>query len=145
MKKLFFLLALTIATVSANAQVSKLLGKWNTIDDKTGDQMVCVNVTEKDGAYDAVIVDIYGKDANGNYYIMKAPYPKEWEGVLGSKLFIDMKADGDVLRGKVYDPESKKTYYAKVSYDAKNDEIILRGSLDKRGILGRSQKWIRKK
>lgn len=145
MKKLFFLFALAILGLSANAQVSKLLGKWNTIDDKTGVQQTCVVVTEKNGTYSAVIVDIYEKDANGNYTIMKAPYPKDWEGVVGTQLFIEMKAEGDILRGKVYDPDSGKTYYAKVSYDAKTDELVLRGSLDKRGLLGRSQKWIRKK
>lgn len=145
MKKLFFLLVLTAATLGVNAQVSKLLGSWNTIDDKTGVQQTKVVVTEKNGAYSAVIVDIYEKDANGNYRIMKTPYPKEWEGVVGTQLFLEMEADGDILRGKVYDPDSKKTYYAKVSYDAKTDELVLRGSLDKRGLLGRSQRWIRKK
>jgi uncharacterized protein (DUF2147 family) len=56
-----------------------------------------------------------------------------------------MKQDKDVLRGEVYDPESQKTYYGKVSYKAKTDELILRGSLDRAGWLGRSQTWKRKK
>ena len=45
---------------------------------------------------------------------------------------------------KVYDPESQKTYFGKVTYHAKTDELVLRGSLDKAGVLGRSQTWKRK-
>ena len=76
---------------------------------------------------------------------MKAPYAKEYEGVVGTHLFKEMKADGDQLKGKIYDPESTKTYNAKVSYKAKTDELSVRGSLDRAGLLGRSQVWKRKK
>ena len=131
--------------ILGQAQVEKMLGQWYTIDDKTGEQRSCVNITEKNGNYQAVIVTIYDKDAKGNYREMKPPYPKEWEGVVGTQLFIDMKASGDHLKGKVYDPESQKTYHGKVTYKAKTDELVLRGSLDKAGLLGRSQTWKRKK
>ena len=60
-------------------------------------------------------------------------------------VFKEMKADGDQLKGKIYDPESTKTYNGKVSYKAKTDELSVRGSLDKAGLLGRSQIWKRKK
>ena len=145
MKKLLFLVLFMATAILGQAQVEKMLGQWYTIDDKTGEQRSCVNITEKNGNYQAVIVAIYDKDAKGNYREMKPPYPKEWEGVVGTQLFIDMKASGDHLKGKVYDPESQKTYHGKVTYKAKTDELVLRGSLDKAGLLGRSQTWKRKK
>lgn len=145
MKKLLFLVLFMVTVMLSQAQVSKMLGQWYTIDDKTGEQRSCVNITEKNGNYQAVIVAIYDKDAKGNYREMKPPYPKEWEGVVGTQLFIDMKASGDHLKGKVYDPESQKTYHGKITYKAKTDELVLRGSLDKAGLLGRSQTWKRKK
>lgn len=76
---------------------------------------------------------------------MKEPYPKEYEGAVGTKLFREMHVHKDHLKGKVYDPECQKTYFGKVTYNAKTDELILRGSLDKAGVLGRSQTWQRKK
>ena len=144
MKQLLFFLLLTIAT-TANAQTDKMIGFWNTFDDRTGDMRSCVQITEKGGLFHGIVVDIYEKDAQGKYNVMKAPYPKGYEGVVGTEIFIEMKAHKDHLKGKVYDPESQKTYFGKVSYNAKHDELELRGSLDKAGLLGRTQVWKRKK
>lgn len=144
-KKLFFLFCFVATTLLGQAQVSKMLGQWNTYDDKTGDLRSTVNIYEENGTYQCVITTLYEKDANGKYQVMQAPYPKEFEGVVGTKLFREMKVDGEHLKGKIYDPESQKTYFGKVSYKAKTDELIVRGSLDKAGLLGRSQTWKRKK
>ena len=145
MKKLFFLLIFVASATLGQAQVIKMLGQWNTFDDKTVDMRSCVNITEKDGTYYCEVIKLYEKDANGKYKVMQPPYEKDYEGVVGTQLFNEMKVNGDQLKGKVYDPESKKTYNGKVSYKADTDEIVLRGSLDKAGVLGRSQTWKRNK
>ena len=144
MKKCFLLFLFMATAMLGHAQVSKMLGQWNTYDDKTGDLRSTVNIYEENGTYQGVITTLYEKDANGKFKVMKAPYAKEFEGVVGTKLFSEMKADGDQLKGKIYDPESQKTYNAKVSYKTKTDELSVRGSLDKAGLLGRSQTWKRK-
>ena len=144
-KKLLFLLLFVATATLSQAQVSKILGQWNTFDDKTGDMRSCVEITEKDGMFSCVVIMLYEKDANGNYKVMQPPYAKGYEGVVGTQLFSEMKANGDHLKGRVYDPESQKTYHGKVTYQAKTDELVLRGSLDKAGLLGRSQTWKRKK
>ncbi|MCR5658733.1 MAG: DUF2147 domain-containing protein [Bacteroidales bacterium] len=145
MKKFFFLFLFVATATLAQAQVSKMLGQWNTYDDKTGDLRSTVNIYEENDTYQAVITILYEKDTNGKFKVMKAPYAKEYEGVVGTKLFSEMKVHGEQLKGKIYDPESQKTYNGKVSYKAKSDELIVRGSLDKAGLLGRSQTWKRKK
>ncbi len=144
MKKLLIVLLFAIATTS-NAQISKMLGLWNTFDDKTGDMASCVQITENNGTYSCVVLNMYDKNADGTYSISEPPYEKGYEHVVGSQLFIDMQEHKGQLKGKVYDPESGKTYFGKVSYKAKTDELVLRGSLDKAGLLGRSQTWKRKK
>lgn len=144
MKRLFTLLLLTLS-MTVHAQVAKMLGQWNTFDDKTGEMASCVQITEKNGVYSCVIVNLYEKDGKGGYRVMNPPYPKPFEKIVGTQLFIDMKEHKGHLKGKVYDPESGNTYHGKVTYEAKTDELILRGSLDKAGILGRSQTWKRKK
>ena len=145
MKKLFFLVLFMATAMLGQAQLSKMLGQWNTFDDKTGDMRSCVNITEKNGTYYCEVIKLYEKDANGKYKVMQPPYAKDYEGVVGTQLFSEMKVNGDQLKGKVFDPESKKTYNGKVSYKADTDEIVLRGSLDKAGLLGRSQTWKRNK
>ncbi len=143
-KPLLFILFVATAMLG-HAQVDKMLGQWNIFDEKTGDLRSTVNIYEENGTYQAVIMTLYERAANGGYQVMKAPYPEGFEGVVGTKLFEDMKVDGEQLKGKIHDPESQKVYHAKVSYKAKTDELILRGSLDKTGLLGRSQTWKRKK
>ena len=145
MKKLFFLLLFVTTAILNQAQVSKMLGQWNTFDDKTGEMRSCVDITEKDGVYSCEIIKLYEKDANGNYKVMQPPYAKEFEGVVGTQLFSEMKVNGDHLKGRVYDPESQKTYFGKITYKDKTDELVLRGSIDKAGLLGRSQTWQRNK
>lgn len=145
MKKLFLLFLFLATAAFGQAQVSKMIGQWNTYDDRTGDLRSTVNIYEEKGAYQCVITTLYEKDANGQFKVLHAPYPKEYEGVVGTHLFIGMKVHGDHLKGKIYDPESQKTYHGKISYHAKTDELVVRGSLDKAGVLGRSQNWKRKK
>lgn len=143
MKKLLIVLLLAIAATT-NAQVNKMFGLWNTFDDKTGDMASCVEITENNGTYSCVVLNMYSKNADGTYSITEPPYPKGYEHVVGSQLFIEMKEHKGQLKGKVYDPESGKTYFGKVTYNDKTDELVLRGSLDKAGLLGRSQTWKRK-
>jgi len=143
MKKLLIVLLLAIAATT-NAQVNKMFGLWNTFDDKTGDMASCVQITEDNGTYSCVVLNMYKKNDDGSYKVMEPPYPAGYEHVVGSQLFIEMKEHKGQLKGKVYDPESGKTYFGKVTYHAKTDELVLRGSLDKAGLLGRSQTWKRK-
>ena len=143
-KKLITLFFFVFTAVLAQAQVGKMIGEWNTYDDNTGDLRSTVKITENKGTYQAVITAVYEKDANGKFYQLEAPYPKEYEGVVGTQLFKEMKVNGEHLKGKIYDPESQKTYNGKVTYKAKKDELHVRGSLDKTGLLGRSQVWKRK-
>lgn len=44
--------------------------------------------------------------------------------------------------GKIYNPYDGKTYNSKMSID-KDGNLVLRGSLDKAGIFGKSMKWTR--
>ena len=71
MKKLFFLLLFVVTATLCQAQVSKMLGQWNTYDDNTGDLRTTVNIYEEKGTYEAVIITIYEKDANGQFYVLK--------------------------------------------------------------------------
>ena len=48
-KKLFFLFLFVATAMLGQAQVSKMIGQWNTYDDKTGDLRSTVKIYEENG------------------------------------------------------------------------------------------------
>ena len=141
MRKFFLLFCVACMGLTVNAQVHTMLGNWKTVDDKTGEVRSIVQIyKDSDGLYygkivqllvepmDAICVPCEGADHN--------------KPVVGLVIIRGMKAEDGVLKGgKVLDPESGKFYYGKISIEG--DKLVLRGSLDKRGFIGRNQTWLR--
>ena len=139
MKKLLFTLLIAGASIVCTAQNS-IVGNWMTVDDETGDKMSVVSIyQDADGLYygkvakllvepkDAVCVKCEGEDHN-----------KPVEGLV---IIRGMKMEnGELVGGKVLDPKNGKFYYGKIYL--KDGKLVLRGSLDKRGFLGRNQTWL---
>ncbi len=131
-----------MATLSTQAQISQILGDWKTVDDKTGEKRSIVTIYKSsDGLY-------YGKVSKLLMYQELHPKCEACQGedknapVEGLVIIRGMKAeDGQLVGGKVLDPESGKFYYGKIHL--KNGNLVLRGSLDKHGFLGRNQTWIK--
>ena len=137
-----FFAALLLLSMSASAQISNILGDWKTVDDKTGEQRSVVTIYKgSDGLYYGKISKMlmYGSDLR-----CEACKDEDHNAPIEGLVIIrGMKAeDGQLLGGKVLDPESGKFYYGKIYL--KDGKLVLRGSLDKRGFLGRNQTWIRK-
>ena len=138
---LLALLAL-VMSVSASAQLSAILGDWKTVDDKTGERRSIVTIYKgSDGLY-------YGKISKMLMYQELDLKCEECKGedhnapIEGLVIIRGMKAeDGQLVGGKVLDPESGKFYYGKIYL--KDGKLVLRGSLDKRGFLGRNQTWVK--
>ena len=135
------LLAL-LMSAGASAQLSAILGDWTTVDDKTGERRSIVTIYKgTDGLY-------YGKVNKLLMYqeldlkceaCKDADHHAPLEGLV---IIRGMKAeDGQLVGGKVLDPESGKFYYGKIYM--KDGKLVLRGSLDRRGFLGRNQTWVR--
>lgn len=127
MKKIIVTLAAMFMGIIALSAQNQFLGKWTTIDDKSGKPAGIVEIYKaEDGLYYGKLVDTFGpnKSAVGTTIVKGMSYK-----------------DGKLTGGKVYDPESKKTYYCTIKYDGAKKELNLRGSLDKKGLLGRTQTW----
>lgn len=134
MKKHLLLILMIFSSMMASAQVDKILGEWRTVDDVTG---------ETKG-----IVEFYRGD-NGLYYgkiikvFLKGQELKD-TGFENMVVIKDMKEeDGMLKHGIIYEPEGKKNYYGKIYYNKEDNTITLRGSIDKRGWIGRSQTWVK--
>ena len=136
MKKYFLLLVLVFSSMFASAQIDKIVGEWYTVDDETGAVKALVNIYQgENGLYYGQIIKAF---QNGQE---NPDSPNK-----GLVIVKDMQGeDGMLKNGTIFEPESKKTYYAKISYNEADNTITLRGSLDKRGWVGRSQTWIKEK
>lgn len=129
MKKFVLSIAMLFCSMCLFAQ-SQFVGQWTTIDDKTKEPAGVVNIYQgEDGLYYGKLIDTYGPD----------------KSKIGTMIVKGMKyEDGKLTGGKVYDPESGNTYYCTIKYNATDKALNLRGSIDKRGLLGRTQTWIKK-
>jgi uncharacterized protein (DUF2147 family) len=144
MKTLLTIVLIMAFSVAGFAQVDKIVGKWKTIDDKDG--------SEKS------IVNIY-KAANGKYFgkiekLFKEPEKlcTECEGALKNQPVFGMtivnnmiEKEGKLTGGTILDPKNGKVYKCNMSVEKGFEKLNVRGSLDSRGWIGRSQTWLRVK
>ena len=145
MKKIImslFMLVVLAATISA--QTDKIVGEWKTIDDKTGSEKSIVNIF---------------KATNGKYYgkvekLFKNPEKRctECEGANKDKPVVGLlvvngmeEKNGNLTNGTILDPADGKVYKCNISFESKSGKLKVRGSLDKHGIIGRTQYWTRVK
>ena len=134
MKRIFLTILFFAIALISNAQIEKILGEWRTVNDKTGEtEGVILFYKGDNGLYYGKTTHVYdkGKELFDEQYI-------------GMVLIKDFKLeDGKLVGGTLYEPHEDKTYYGRISYNAKNNTLEVRGSLDRMGWLGRTQVWVK--
>jgi len=140
--KVLVLLGLLCAGM-AYGQVSAIEGNWKTVDDKTGDSFCIVHIYRAtDGLYYGRIAKmLVGEPGMKCVACEGADHNRPLEGLV---IIRGMKYNAEKNQlegGKVLEPETGKFYYGKIY--PKDGKLVLRGSLDKLGVLGRSQTWVR--
>lgn len=140
-RKIFVLCGLMLC-LSLSAQ-SRLMGDWYTVDDKTGERLSVMHFFKgSDGKYYGRVTEMCRPEDKG-----KTIRHGENKGkpVVGMVVFRDFEyIDGELVNGKAFNPDDGKWYYAKL-WLGKDGRLMLRGGLDKRLVLGRTQGWVRKK
>ena len=146
MRKLVSILFLCAATVFANAQVDKMLGYWASVDEESGIEESVFHVYKgSNGSYFGKLVKLLDPQFKGAVCDKCTGEDKDrpLEGLL---LMKNLKEDGNSLvGGKILDPKSGKIYNVKLTIDEKTGRLKVRGSLDKLGVMGRTQYWVRRK
>ena len=127
-----------------SAQLNAILGDWITVDDKTGEQRSVVTLYKAtDGLYYGKISKLMVGDPSVVCVECEgADHNKPIEGLVIIRGMRYEEDNNQLAGGKVLDPESGKFYYGKIY--PKDGKLVLRGSLDKRGFIGRNQTWVRK-
>lgn len=141
MKKMLLFVVLCFTSILASAGVNDMLGEWRTVDDKSGEVRSVVKIYKgTDGLYYGKIIKLM--DQPQDAICEPCEGADHNKPVVGLVIVRGMKeVDGELRDGRVLDPESGKIYYCKISL--KDGKLQLRGSLDKKGFLGRNQTWIR--
>ena len=140
MKKILSLMLLVLMVQVARAQ-TELTGKWQTM--KKGKPQSTIEIFKgDDGLYYGKVVDL--ADPSRKNAVYKFDGPDKGKKIIGLVVVKNMKySDVKMTGGTITDPQNGKTYYASLKYNAKTKECDLRGSIDKMGVLGRTEHWKR--
>ena len=119
-----------------------VVGKW-----KLSDGSAIVEVYQNGGVYNGKIVWLKNPtQADGTPTVDKNNPNEQLRSrqLIGLNMLSNLKAgDGEYSGGTIYDPGNGKTYNC--SMKVEGDVLKVRGSLDKRGLLGRTMDWFRVK
>lgn len=140
MKKFLSLLLFVIMAQVAMAQAN-FTGKWNTF--KKGKPQSTVEIYKgNDGLYYGKVIAL--ADPARKNATFEHDGPDKGKKIVGLVIIKKMKfEDGALVGGTITDPENGKTYYASMKINEKTKQLDLRGSIDKKGILGRTEHWSR--
>ena len=135
-------LAILIAVGSAPAADAPI-GKWNTVDDKTGKVVSEVQLYDQGGKLYGKIVGLTEpNDAQGKPKLCtKCPGADKDKPIVGLVIIKGLTAEKDRFKGgTILDPEDGKEYKAEVWTEA--DTLKVRGYL---GIFYKTQTWTKAK
>ena len=141
MKKLIFSMIFMLVPLAA-AFAQDVVGKW-----KLEDGTAIVEVYKNGDVYNGKIVwlekptEADGSPAVDNNNPDKALRSRK---LIGLNMLSGLKKNGgEYTGGSIYDPGNGKTYNC--SMKVEGDVLKVRGSLDKKGLLGRTMDWVRVK
>ena len=142
MEKSMFALSLIALCSLAQAQMSPI-GRWNTVDDKTGEVKSEISITDQAGVVTGKVSRLLRKDAKQDDVCDKCSDDRKDKPILGLQSIRDAKkAEGkDVWEeGKILDPENGKNYTLRLTPVEGGKKLEVRGSI---GPFGRTQTWVR--
>ena len=117
-----------------------VVGKW-----KLEDGTAIVEVYKSGEVYNGKIVWLQNPtEADGSPAVDSNNPDKALRSrkLIGLNMLSNLKKDGaEYNNGKIYDPGNGKTYNCSMKVDG--DILHVRGSLDKKGLLGRTMDWFR--
>ena len=141
MKKIIFSI-IFIMMPFAGAFAQDVIGKWK-LDDGTA----IVEVYKEGNAYNGKIVWLEKPtEADGSAVVDSNNPDKNLRSrkLMGLNMLSGLTKNGsEYTGGKIYDPGNRKTYNC--SMKVEGDVLKVRGSLDKKGLLGRTMDWFRVK
>jgi uncharacterized protein (DUF2147 family) len=130
------------------AQSDPLIGKWKTIDDRTGYSRADVEISKKpDGTYEGIIVETRNiPGAEKKEICSNCPGKLKNTPLIGLPFIWGFKQDPknphEFIQGHVLDPIGGKDYKGKARLSANGKRLTLRGYVGV-SLIGRSVTWVK--
>lgn len=119
------------------------IGKWVTIDDKTGKKKSIVQLYKKDGKMYGKILYLFPREGRGpNPKCTECTDDRKNAPLVGLQIVRSLNWDGSEWnKGSIVDPENGKVYKVSMWLNALNKDVLMvRGYI---GIFYRTQSWHR--
>jgi uncharacterized protein (DUF2147 family) len=122
---------------------NKVVGKWKTIDDETGQEKSIIEIYEKDGKVYGKVLEILDVEHKKSVCSNCSGTDKN-KPILGMTVIKGLSKDGDEYNsGKILDPKNGKLYKCYITLENK-DKLKVRGYIGI-SLFGRTQYWYRVK
>ncbi len=137
MNKIIAVLLFSLLTTFSYAQ--SVFGKWQTVDDETGEKKSIVEIYQKDGKVFGKIVKLFREpNEDQDPVCTKCTDDRKGKKIIGMDIIRNMEKDGDEYEdGTVIDPENGKVYDCKIWVEDGN--LKMRGYI---AFLYRTQTWL---
>ena len=141
MKKIIFSMIFMLAPLAA-AFAQDVVGKW-----KLEDGSAIVEVYQEGDVFNGKIVWLEKPTEDDGSPVVDDNNPDKTlrtRQIMGLNMLSGLKKTGsEYSGGSIYDPGNGKTYNC--SMKVEGDILKVRGSLDKKGLIGRTMDWFRVK
>ena len=141
MKKIIFSMIFMLAPIAA-AFAQDVVGKW-----KLEDGSAIVEVYQEGDVFNGKIVWLEKPTEDDGSPVVDDNNPDKTlrtRQIMGLNMLSGLKKTGsEYSGGSIYDPGNGKTYNCSMQVDG--DVLKVRGSLDKKGLIGRTMDWFRVK
>ncbi len=140
MRRIVLTLLLGLAGV---AQANSPVGRWHTIDDKTGEVKSLVTIEDREGALSGRVSQILRKGADPAARCDKCSDDRKGQTILGMEIIRGVKksAGHDHWEGgEILDPEEGKLYRVRLTPLEGGAKLQVRGFL---GPFWRNQTWVK--
>ncbi|MGC3983399.1 MAG: DUF2147 domain-containing protein [Pseudorhodoferax sp.] len=135
-------LTLLLCGLAAQAQMTPV-GRWQSVDDKTGEAKAQMRIAEQGGQLNGRIEKLLRKEADPQARCTECSDDRKDQPLVGLEIIRGAKkAEGkDVWEGgKILDPESGKVYTLRLTPIEGGAKLEVRGSI---GPFWRTQTWLR--
>jgi uncharacterized protein (DUF2147 family) len=144
MKNSLRICILTAASVlGLAAQANSPVGRWHTVDDKTGEVKSLVTIEETGGVLRGKVSQFLRKDADLGAKCDKCADDRKGQLILGMEIIRGVKkseGNGHWEGGEILDPEEGKLYRVRLTPLEGGAKLQVRGFL---GPFWRNQLWVK--
>lgn len=136
-------LIVALLGLASAAQASSPVGRWHTIDDKTGEVKSLVTIEDKSGVLSGRVSQLLRKGADPAARCDKCSDDRKGQTILGMEIIRGVKkASGDDHwdGGEILDPEEGKLYRVRLTPLEGGAKLQVRGFL---GPFWRNQVWVK--